>query len=123
MTTAAVQMAVPWHREPSSTCSCKDDSGGVGANVGVSALSVIPPLLAHGMTVAVAVLMMVPWHCQQSFACSCNNDDDDGGKGMNDSALALFAIPACLLNDNNVSGVSTDDGALALLAVPYLLTQ
>jgi hypothetical protein len=42
---------------------------------------------------------------------------------MNHSALALFAIPACLLDNNNSSGSSTDDGALALLAVPYLLMQ
>ncbi len=116
-------MAVPWHREPSSTCSREDVGGGGGANVGVSALLAIPPLLAHAMTAAVAVLMMVPWHCQLSLACLRNNDDDDGGDGMNDSALALFAIPAHLLDDNNGSGGNANNGALALLAVPYSLTQ
>jgi hypothetical protein len=72
MTTAAVQMAVPWHRELSSTCSREDDRGGGGANVGVLASLAVPPLLAHAMTAAVAVLMMVPWHCQLSLACSRN---------------------------------------------------
>jgi hypothetical protein len=123
MTTAAVQMAVPRHCEPSSTCSRKDVGGSGGANVGVLALLAIPSLLAHAMTAAVTVLMMVPWHCQLSLACSRNNDDDDSGTGMNDSALALFAIPARLLDDNNGSGGSADDGASALSAVPYLLTQ
>jgi hypothetical protein len=123
MTTAAVQMEVPWHCQQLSTCSRKDDSGGGGANVGVSASSAVPPLLAHAMTVAVAVLMMVLWHCQLSFACLRNNDNDDSGNGMNDRALALFAIPARLLDNNNGSGSGADDGALALLAVPYLFMQ
>jgi hypothetical protein len=123
MTTAAVQMVVPWHRQLSSTCSLKDDGGGGGANVGVLALWAIPPWLAHAMTAAVAVLMMVPWHRQLSLSCLCNNDNDDGGNIMNDSAMASFAIPACLLNDNNGSNGSTDNSASALLTVPYLLTQ
>jgi hypothetical protein len=123
MTTAAVQMAVPRHCETSSTCSREDDGGGGDANVGVSASSAVPPSLAHAMTEAVAVLIMVPWYCQLSLACSRNNDDDDGGDGMNNSALALFAIPARLLDDNNGSGGSADDGASALSAVPYSLTQ
>ena len=122
MTTAAVQMAVPRHRETSSTCSREDDGGGGDANVGVSASSAVPPSLAHAMTEAVAVLIMVPWYCQLSLAHSRNNDDDNGGNGMNDSALALFAIPACLLDNNNGSGGGTG-GALSLLAVPYSLTQ
>ncbi len=97
MTTAAVQMAVPWHRELSSTRSREDDGSGGGANVGISASLAVPPLLVHATTVAVAVLMMVPWHHQLSLACLCNNDNDDGGNGMNDSALASFAILlACL---------------------------
>jgi hypothetical protein len=74
MTKAAVQMVVPRNRQPSSTCSRKDDGGGGGANDGVSALSAVPPSLAHAMTAAVAVLMMVPWHRQLSLACSRNND-------------------------------------------------
>ena len=122
MTTAVVQMVVSWHCELSSTCSRKDSGSSGGANVGVSASSAIPPLLAHAMTVAVAVLMMVPWHHQLSLACSCNTDNDDGGEGMINSALASFAIPACFLDDNNSSGSSADNGALALSAVPYLLT-
>ncbi len=60
ITTALVQMAVPWHCQPSSTCSRKDNGVGGGANVGVLALSAIPPSLAHALTAAVAVLMMVP---------------------------------------------------------------
>jgi hypothetical protein len=123
MTTAVVQMVVPQHREPALTCSRKDNNGGGRANVGVSASLAIPPLLAHAMTAAVAVLMVVPRHCQLSLACLHNNDNDDGGDSMNDSALALFAIPACLLDDNNGSGGSADDSALALLAVHYSLTQ
>ncbi len=111
MTTAAVQMAVPQHCEPSSTCSCKGNGGGGSTNVGVLALSAVPPSLAHAMTVAVAVLMIVPWHHQLSLACLRNNDDDDGGDSMNGSALALFAIPDCLLDDNSGSSGSTDDGA------------
>jgi hypothetical protein len=74
------------------------------------------------MTAAVAVLMMMPWHCQVSLSSLHNNDDDDGGNSMNDNALALFAIPACLLDNNNGSGGRADDGALALSAVPYSLT-
>jgi hypothetical protein len=42
---------------------------------------------------------------------------------MNDSALALFAIPARLLDNNNGSGSGADHDASALLAVPYSLTQ
>jgi hypothetical protein len=117
MTTAAVQMTVPWYCQPSSTCSRKDDSSGGGAKDGALASLAVPPLLAHAMTAAVAVPMTVPWHCQLSLACLRNNDDDNGGDGMNDSTLALFAIPACLLDDNNSSGSGTDDSALALLAV------
>jgi hypothetical protein len=75
------------------------------------------------MRAAVAVLMMVPWHRQLSLACLHNNDNADGGNGMNDNALALFAIPACLLNNNNSSGGGADHNASALLAVPYSLTQ
>jgi hypothetical protein len=75
------------------------------------------------MTVAVAVPMTVPWHCQLSLACLHNNDHDNGGDGMNDSALALFAIPACLLDNNTGSSGGADDGASALSAVPYLITQ
>ncbi len=66
---------------------------------------------------AVAVHMAVPWHRQLSLACLHNNDDDNRGNGMNYSVLALFAIPACLLDNNNGSGGGVDDGALALLAV------
>jgi hypothetical protein len=42
---------------------------------------------------------------------------------MNDSALALFAIPACLLDNNNGSGGGADHDTSALCAVPYSLTQ
>jgi hypothetical protein len=147
MTTAAVQMAVPWHHELSSTCSRKDNGGGGGANFGVSASLAVPPLLAHTMTAAVAVLMMAPWHCQLSLACLRNNYDDDSGNSMNDSAFASFAIPACLLDDNNGSGAARttvhrhcwlsltcsrndsgggsgmEDGASGSSAVPSLLAQ
>jgi hypothetical protein len=123
MTTAAVQMAVPWHCEPSSTCSREDNNGGGVANFGVSASSTVPPSLAHAMRAAVAMLMMVPWHCQLSLACLRNNDNHDRGNSMNDSALAMFAIPACLLDNNNGSGGSADNGAFALMAVFYSLMQ
>jgi hypothetical protein len=123
MTTAAVQIVVPWHCQSSSTCSRKDDGGGFGANVGVLASLAVPLLLAHAMTAAVAVLMMVPWHHQLSLACLHNNDVDDSANSMNDTALALFAIPACLLDSNNGSGGGADAGASALLAIPYLLTR
>jgi hypothetical protein len=46
MTTVAVQMVVPLHCQPSSTCSPKDDDGGGGANDGVSASLAVSPSLA-----------------------------------------------------------------------------
>jgi hypothetical protein len=72
------------------------------------------------MTAAVAVLMAVPWHRQLSCACLPNNDNDNGGYGMNDSALALFAIPAHLLNDNIGSGGGASDRCLGIDGCPLL---
>ncbi len=114
---------MPWHHQPSSTCSRNDyGSGGSLDNRTLASLA-IPPLLARATTVVEAVWMTVPWYHRQIVACSRDYNDSSCADGMDNSALASPAIPACSLNDNNDSSGGADDGALVLLAVPCLLTQ